>query len=156
MMLIGFALACLLSAIAISDWRHYRVPDRLTALALALRGVDILTSPPGGRVDELVQSAARGVVMAALFHGFRFAYRRLRGREGMGLGDVKLAAVAGAWVDWPRLPIVVEIAALIGVAVALLRAARGKERLHAAARLPFAVGFAVAIFVGWQMPRLNL
>ncbi len=48
-------------------------------------------------------------------------YRRLRGREGIGLGDVKLAGVAGAWLDWQSIPIAVEIAALAALAVCLVR-----------------------------------
>jgi prepilin signal peptidase PulO-like enzyme (type II secretory pathway) len=37
--------------------------------------------------------------MFALFFGFRAGYRALRGLEGKGFGDAKLAAVAGVWLD---------------------------------------------------------
>ena len=40
---------------------------------------------------------ARAALMFSLFFAFRAGYRKMRGLEGMGLGDVKLAAVAGAW-----------------------------------------------------------
>ena len=36
----------------------------------------------------------------ASFFALRYGYARLRGRQGLGLGDVKLAFVAGAWLDW--------------------------------------------------------
>jgi len=150
---IGLALAGLMLAIAVSDWRRYRVPDPLVALALALRVFDLLTAPPGPRGEALLAAFVRATAMAGFFWLFRLAYRRLRKREGMGLGDVKLAAVAGAWVDWPLLPFVVEFAALFGVGVALLRAGRG---LRGDTKLPFAVGFAAAIFMGWQWQRLHL
>lgn len=149
-------LAALMSAIALSDWRRYRVPDRLTALALVLRVVDVLVDPPGPRVEVIAETAARAATLAALFYVFRAAYRWWRGREGLGLGDVKLAAVAGAWIDWPLLPFVVEFAALSGLALALYRAARSGAGLRGDTKLPFGVGFAVAIFVGWQAQRLNL
>ena len=42
----------------------------------------------------------RGAVLALLFLGAARRYRRLRGRDGIGLGDVKLAGVAGAWLGW--------------------------------------------------------
>ena len=148
--LVGAALAGLMLAIAVSDWRRYRVPDRLVVLALALRVVDLMAAPAGLRADDLLAAFVRAVTMAGLFWLFRLAYRRLRGREGMGLGDVKLAAVAGAWIDWTFLPFVVEFAALFGVAVGLLRWGRG---LRSDTKLPFAVGFAAAIFVGWQLQR---
>jgi leader peptidase (prepilin peptidase) / N-methyltransferase len=41
--------------------------------------------------------------MFILFCVFRAVYRTLRGLDGMRFGDVKLAAVAGVWLDWrPR------------------------------------------------------
>jgi leader peptidase (prepilin peptidase)/N-methyltransferase len=152
--LVGAAFAGLMLAIAVSDWRRYRVPDRLTALALALRGIDLIVAPPGSPAQALMAGLARAAAMAAIFYAFRIAYRLLRGRDGLGLGDVKLAAVAGAWVDWPALPYVVEAAALFGLGLAFVRAARGGGP-RAQMKLPFAVGFAPAIFVGWQMQNFG-
>ena len=51
-------------------------------------------------------------------------YRRVRGREGLGLGDAKLLAAAGAWLGWQALPSVVLIAAASGLALALATRAR--------------------------------
>ena len=67
--------------------------------------------------------------MFGMFFAFRAGYRSLRGREGMGLGDVKLAAVAGVWLDWTDLPIAVDIAALSALASVLLQS-RGRERME--------------------------
>lgn len=153
---VGAALAGLMLAIAVSDWRRYRVPDPLVALALLLRVVDVLVAPPGPRGEVLGDALLRAATMAAFFSLFRLAYRRWRGREGMGLGDVKLAAVAGAWVDWPLLPFVIEFAALSGLALAFARALGAGHGLRRDTKLPFAVGFAAAIFVGWQYQRLSL
>jgi leader peptidase (prepilin peptidase)/N-methyltransferase len=153
---IGAALASLMLAIAISDWRRYRVPDSLTALAVALRAFDLLAAPPGPRGEALLEASVRAATMAGLFYLFRLAYQRWRGREGLGLGDVKLAAVAGAWVDWPLLPAVVEFAALFGLGLALAQAARAGRVPRSDTKLPFAVGFAAAIFFGWEMQRLAL
>jgi leader peptidase (prepilin peptidase) / N-methyltransferase len=152
---IAVAFASLMAAIAISDWRRYRVPDPLTAAALALRGLAVLLPPSSLNQDDLLAAAIRAAAMAALFYGFRVAYRRLRGRDGLGLGDVKLAAVAGAWVDWRLLPFVIEFAALSVFALALIRAARSGAGLGAATKLPFAVGLAPGIFLGWQLQRLG-
>ena len=93
--------------------------------------------------------------MAAMFLLFRVVYRALRKREGLGMGDVKLAGVAGAWVDWSLLPLVVEASALFGLGLAIVRAIRAGKGLKAETRLPFAVGFAPAIFVGWQVQHLG-
>ena len=99
-------------AVAVIDWRLLVIPDELSALAIALGLGDVAFARwedmPAPGLDALV----RGAVTAALFFAFRFVYRRFRGREGLGLGDVKLAGVAGIWLDWTILPIAVEIAAL--------------------------------------------
>lgn len=153
--IVGASLAYLMLAIAISDWRRYRVPDRLTALALALRTADLLAAPPGPRAEVLLGTCVRAAAMAGLFYIFRVAYRRLRGREGLGLGDVKLAGVAGAWVDWRVAPYVVEAAALFGLGLALFQARRAGARPRGDNKLPFAVGFAPAIFLGWGLGRLG-
>jgi leader peptidase (prepilin peptidase)/N-methyltransferase len=149
--IVGATLACLMLAIAISDWRRYRVPDPLTVAALGLRALDIyLLGSPLAAPEATTRAAA----MAASFWLFRWSYRRLRGREGLGLGDVKLAAVAGAWVDWPLLPLVVEAAALFGLSLALFRVLSAHVAPGGDMRLPFAVGFAPAIFLGWQMQQV--
>lgn len=147
---VGAAFGALMLAIAASDWRSFRVPDKLTALALALRALDLALAPEGPLADAWIAATGRAVACAGLFYLFRVAYRRWRGRDGLGLGDVKLAAVAGAWVDWRLLPYVVEAAALGGLALALVQARR-EGGARGDMKLPFAVGFAPAIFLGWSL-----
>jgi leader peptidase (prepilin peptidase)/N-methyltransferase len=62
------------------------------------------------------------------------AYRRLRGHEGLGRGDAKLLAAAGAWVGWEALPSVLTVGcvfALSAVAAAILvgRSVRSDDRI---------------------------
>ena len=107
-------------AIAVIDHRRMIIPDELNALAfiagLIAAGVGTEAAP----ASAILQALVRASLMFALFFGFRAGFRALRGVEGMGLGDVKLAAVAGVWLDWAFLPIVVEIAALSALAAALV------------------------------------
>jgi leader peptidase (prepilin peptidase)/N-methyltransferase len=148
---IGAALAALMLAIARSDWRRYRVPDPLSATAMALRGIDIALSP-APRTEAALDALVGALVSAATFFLFRALYSWIRGREGLGFGDVKLAGVAGAWVDIRLLPWVVEAAAIFGLALALTR---GRGPLRNDTRLPFAVGFAPAIWLGWWLAQLG-
>jgi leader peptidase (prepilin peptidase)/N-methyltransferase len=67
----------------------------------------------------------------------------------MGLGDVKLAAVAGVWLDSGDLP-AVDIAALSALASALVGRLRGSE-WSLAAKLPFGAFFAPAIWICWLL-----
>jgi len=53
------------------------------------------------------------------------AYRALRGRDGLGAGDAKLLAAAGAWIGLSGLGIVLLLAATIALAAALAMRLRG-------------------------------
>jgi leader peptidase (prepilin peptidase)/N-methyltransferase len=69
----------------------------------------------------------------------------------MGLGDVKLAAVAGIWLHWPVLPVVIEIAALSALATYMVRRYILRHSLWPASRLPFGLFLAPAIWIGWLL-----
>jgi leader peptidase (prepilin peptidase)/N-methyltransferase len=75
-------------------------------------------------------------------------YRRVRGREGLGLGDAKLLAAAGAWLGWHGLPSVVLIAAVSALAVALA-AASGGGKLAWTSRIAFGPHLALAFWLVW-------
>jgi len=81
-------------------------------------------APPG---EAVLNALLRAGLMFGAFFAFRAGYARVRGIEGMGPGDVKLAAVAGVWLNWTDLPIAVDIAALSALASALLGRVSGKE-----------------------------
>jgi leader peptidase (prepilin peptidase) / N-methyltransferase len=145
----GAGLACLMIAIAAIDARRFIIPDELTAAALALGLADAAIRHPDGIGEALALAALRGAIVAAAFFGLWALYRRLRGREGIGLGDVKLAGVAGAWLDWPSIPIAIEIAALAALAVCLVRWLALGRAISATTRLPFGAFLAPAIWIAW-------
>jgi leader peptidase (prepilin peptidase)/N-methyltransferase len=91
------------------------------------------------------------VVSALALLSLRTVYRRLRDREGIGLGDVKLAGVAGAWLDWAMIPIALEIAAVTAIAVYLVRYHYRRRSLAATTRLPFGLFLAPAIWICWLL-----
>jgi leader peptidase (prepilin peptidase)/N-methyltransferase len=102
-------------------------------------------------VEALASAALRGAVLAVAFLGLRVLYRRIRGRDGIGLGDVKLAGVAGVWLDWWVLPVAIEIAALAALAVYAMRFLHGRTSVRSMTKLPFGLFFAPAIWLGWLL-----
>jgi leader peptidase (prepilin peptidase)/N-methyltransferase len=90
-----------------------------------------------------------GVLIALLlFYAVAVVYQRVRHQEGLGLGDVKLAGAAGAWLGWQALPYVVLLACALGlvwVGVAIMR--RGREAVQE--RIPFGIALCFAIWVIW-------
>jgi leader peptidase (prepilin peptidase) / N-methyltransferase len=145
----GGGLALLMVAIASADASEYVIPDGLTLLALILGVVNASIEPSHNVTQDVALAALRGAALALAFLALRIGYRRLRGRQGLGLGDVKLAGVCGLWLDWFTIPIAVEIAALSALSVYLLRQFVLRRPVRATARLPFGVFFAPAIWLAW-------
>jgi leader peptidase (prepilin peptidase) / N-methyltransferase len=152
---LGGALAVVMIAIAAIDARRFVIPDRLVLAALALGLVEASIAEPERFAAGLAGAVLRGLALALAFLGFRAAYRRLRGREGLGLGDVKLAAVAGIWLSWLAVAFAVDIAALSALAVVLMRAVRG-ARITAKTKIAFGLFFAPAIWCAWLFQAMNL
>lgn len=145
---LGAALGALMLAIAWSDLRRFVVPDALVAIALVLGLVDAALGGDGG-FEAPALAAAQAALAAAVLFAVAFLYRRLRGRAGLGLGDVKLASVAGAWLSTALLPAALELAALSALFAYVARQRRKRRAFRRRARLPFATFFAPAIWLVW-------
>jgi leader peptidase (prepilin peptidase)/N-methyltransferase len=151
---LGAALAVVMIVIAAIDCRSFVIPDALSGTGLALALVQ--AAAENWATTEAILLAigmaiVRGGVLAAVFLTIRSVYAQVRGREGIGLGDVKLAAVAGAWLDWQIMPIAVEIAACSALLVYVVRHLLFGRRLRAVERVPFGLFFAPAIWVAWLL-----
>jgi leader peptidase (prepilin peptidase) / N-methyltransferase len=148
---IGGGLAILMIAIAIIDARRFIIPDELTAAALALGLLHAVIQEPDMVLQALSTAALRGAVVALALFGLRGLYRRVRGREGIGLGDVKLAGVAGVWLDWWTIPIAIEIAALAALAVYATGLLYRGGSVRSMTKLPFGLFLAPAIWLSWLL-----
>jgi leader peptidase (prepilin peptidase)/N-methyltransferase len=146
---LGALLVLMMLAIALTDARLGIIPDEWNAAGLTLALLNAVLQNPDRMVEVMAAAVLRGGVLALLFLGLRVAYRGLRGREGIGLGDVKLAVVAGAWLDWLTMAIAVELAAVAGLVTYLVRRYWLGRLLQMTSRLPFGLFFAPAIWVGW-------
>jgi leader peptidase (prepilin peptidase)/N-methyltransferase len=115
-----------LGLLAAVDVLALRLPDMLT-LPLGVAGLILGPSLVGTPLlDHLIGAVAGYAVLA----GIGWIYARVRGREGLGLGDAKLLAVAGAWLGWAVLPAVVVLACAGGLAWAAVRLlSRGRTGL---------------------------
>jgi leader peptidase (prepilin peptidase)/N-methyltransferase len=133
---LGWTLLCL----GLIDWRHLWLPDVLT-LPLTAAGLAVIAwLAPTLLSDHIIAAAAGWLVFTAI----AWAYRRLRGREGLGGGDAKLLAAGGAWLGTAALPHVVLFAALAALIWAVVT-----RQLDPAGRLPFGSFLAGAIWLLW-------
>jgi leader peptidase (prepilin peptidase)/N-methyltransferase len=130
--------------LAALDVEHQWLPDRLT-LPLIPAGLAVAWIGIGPPLGERLIGASAGFAALALI---AFAYRRLRGREGMGGGDPKLFAAIGAWLGWQQLPFVLLGSGLLGLGAILLMRARGED-VSSTDRLPLGTLMALAAWPIW-------
>ena len=139
----GAFLGALLLAIAVIDLRTLRIPDWLS-LPLIAAGLARTAFVAPERLPAHALGAAAGYAVLGLFGALYF---RLRGRDGLGLGDAKLFAAGGAWLGWQPLPAVLAVGAVGGLVFAL---ATGLGR---SARIAFGPWLALAIWLAWLAGR---
>jgi leader peptidase (prepilin peptidase)/N-methyltransferase len=148
LLLASLALGWTLLTLAAIDLRTQLLPDVLTLPLI----------PAGLLVAWLRDAPLPGHVLGALagylaFVAIAWLYHRLRQREGLGLGDAKLLAGAGAWLGWQALPDVVALAAGGAVLVALVS---GLCKRELATTTPVAFGpyLALAFWLIWLLGPL--
>lgn len=132
----GLLFTALLLALTFIDADTQLLPDQLT---LPLIWLGLLFNLWLGFVP--LSSAVLGAVFGYMSLWTLFwLFKLLTGKDGMGFGDFKLLAALGAWLGVATLPVIVLMAALVGIVVSIiLKVARGQ---------PMAFGPALAI-AGW-------
>ncbi|MEO1017665.1 MAG: prepilin peptidase [Pseudomonadota bacterium] len=130
------------------DLRTMELPDSLT-LALVLFGLAITGLslwPVFGLAElELIDALAGVIAGYGIFWIINRAYRSWRGRDGLGLGDAKLLAAAGAWNGGQWLPEICLTASVVTLVIAM---ATGQidDRFKA---VPFGPGLALAAWLAF-------
>lgn len=150
--LAGALFGWLLLALLALDLDHFWLPDRLTFPLLAL-GLVLGNGTPTQRIVGALVGGG-GFLLLAL------AYRRLRGREGLGLGDAKLMAGLGAWLSPAMIGPLILLSALAGLAFAFVRARRsgGAAGMGKAmtVRVPFGACLALTAFPLWVVEQVRV
>jgi leader peptidase (prepilin peptidase) / N-methyltransferase len=148
--LLGLALVLLLVPVALIDLDYRIIPNRLMLIGAVVAPALVLLTAP----DDILEHVIAGVAAGAFFGLFAFAYPR-----GMGMGDVKLAAVLGLFLGRAVAPAVF-IALVSGTLVGALVIARKGAREGRKTAVPFgpflAFGGIVALFAGDAMVDLYL
>ena len=140
----GAVFGWLLLALATLDLAAFWLPNLLTA-TLALAGA---AAGLAGLDPSATDRAIGGVAGFATLWLVAAAYRRLRGREGLGGGDPKLFGAIGLWLGWEALPLVLLTASVLGLAAVLLLRLGGR-RMGMQDRLPLGALLAAAAWPVW-------
>lgn len=133
-----------LLVVSVIDLHQFRVPDWLT-LPLIVGGLFVAATTGVGAFSTHTLSAVVGFsTFAALAH----LYRAKRNTNGLGLGDAKLLAAAGAWLGLSYLAPVVFVGAILALFYVLFLRARG-EAISSTTVVPFGPFLSAAFFGFW-------
>jgi leader peptidase (prepilin peptidase) / N-methyltransferase len=144
----GVLLAALTLYIAAVDIEHFEIPDGASA-AIFLLGLAWTFVDSGFDATACITAAVRSLVAAGFLFAVRWLYENVRGLEGLGLGDVKLAGAGASWLGWTTMV----VALLVAVSAALIavagRSVLAKERIRAHIAVPLGTFLAPAIWLAW-------
>jgi len=148
LLMVRLAFASALVVLFAIDLQHQILPNVITVPGVVAGFAASWFLPPGW-LSSLIGAIAGGGILLAIAE----AYYRVRGQEGLGMGDVKMLAMIGAFLGWPLMILTLVLASFAGslVGVALLASRRGGMQ----AALPFgtflALGALVAAVAGDPM-----
>jgi leader peptidase (prepilin peptidase)/N-methyltransferase len=127
------------------DLEHQILPNTITLPGIAVGLGFALLGPPGWRAS-LLGAVLGGGVLYAIAAG----YYAVRKEEGLGMGDVKMLAMIGAFLGWQAVLLTLVLASFAGaiIGVAMIAVQRGSMKYA----LPFgtflALGALVAMLAG--------
>lgn len=127
------------------DLEHQILPNTITLPGIAIGLAFSLVGPPGWRASLLGVLLGGGVLYA-----IAWGYYVVRREEGLGMGDVKMLGMVGAFLGWQAVLLTLVLASLSGavIGVAMISLQRGSMKYA----LPFgtflAIGALVAMLAG--------
>ena len=130
----------LLIALFGTDLETMRLPNILTLPGIVI-GIAFSAFLPPGLQSSLIGAA----IGAAIPWTIRWLWYQVKGVEAMGLGDVKMLAMIGAFLGWRQVWLVLFFASLLGAVVGIALTATRRRSL--ASRLPFGTFLAIAAYL---------
>jgi leader peptidase (prepilin peptidase)/N-methyltransferase len=125
----------ILLGIAMTDARHYIIPDEFTWGGLA---IGLALSLTGG-LPSLLTAVIGAATGFAILYFVAWAGQKALGKEAMGGGDIKMMAMVGSFVGWDGVLLTIFGGSLLGTLIFLPLRLMGKNIL-----VPFGVFLAAA------------
>ena len=98
------------------DLKHFIIPDELS---FPLMFIGVLKSfYPNLDQDlfpNLINSLIGGILGYGIIWVIIFLYKRIKNKEGMGLGDAKLLSAIGFWFGWVSVPLIIFFSSVIAL-----------------------------------------
>jgi leader peptidase (prepilin peptidase)/N-methyltransferase len=145
--LVRVVFACALIVLFVTDLQHKILPNVITYPGIVAGFVCSLFLPPGW-TSSLIGLVVGGGFLLLIAE----VYVRLRGQEGLGMGDVKLLAMIGAFLGWKLVLLTLVFASFTGSLIGgvLIASGRGTMKYE----LPFGTFLAVGAVLAstWGAP----
>jgi leader peptidase (prepilin peptidase) / N-methyltransferase len=139
---VRLVFGCAMIVLLFIDLRHRILPNAITVPGI-IAGVmaGFVLPPPPGWLDSLVGAVVGAGVLLAIGE----LYLRVRHEEGLGMGDVKMLGMIGAFLGWKLMLVTMVIASLLGsiVGVTVIVARKGGMK----SALPFGTFLAIGALV---------
>lgn len=146
-------LGTLMIAGADVDARTYLLPDTITIGAILLGIVFAPALDPSepwlAAGLAIIRAAGTALALAAL----RWAHAQVRKEEGLGLGDIKLAAAGGAWLSLAAIPMWLGLASAAALVAVVLTQLRG-ESIDRTTRVPFGAFLCPALWLVFYLTAM--
>jgi leader peptidase (prepilin peptidase)/N-methyltransferase len=128
---------CMLIVLFFIDLRHRILPNPITVGGTIVGFIFSFVTAPGW-LSSLIGLVIGGLIPLLLAE----AYLRLRKIEGLGMGDVKMLALIGAFLGWQLVLLTLALASILGsiVGLGMILARRGDMKYA----LPFGTFLAIA------------
>ncbi len=138
-------LALTLIIMSIIDFEHYIIPDELNLFMLLLGGVYCVII--GTSLEFILLGPILGFSLGL---GLRWLMWVWKGKEGLGLGDVKFLAVVGMFLPFNNFPAFLFISGMLGILIAIIWRIR-----KAGERFPFGPALGMAMLVCVLFPAIG-
>ncbi len=145
LLVVRLAFAWAMIALFVIDYQHQILPNVITIPGIVLGIVANVLAGPGW-----IASIVGAAVGAGTLYAIAEIYYRVRHEEGLGMGDVKMLGMIGAFLGWKLVLLTLVISSFLGSIIGVFVLVSRKESLKYA--MPFgtflAVGAVVASVVG--------
>tara|TARA_Y100000768_G_scaffold359283_1_gene315686 strand:- start:111 stop:872 length:762 start_codon:yes stop_codon:yes gene_type:complete len=138
------------------DLKHYIIPDILTFPMMVLGFLKSFDPNLNPLFPNYINSLLGGIIGYGIIWLLIFFYKKIRNKEGMGLGDAKILAVIGFWFGWVSIPFVIFLSSTIALIVVIPDLLKKKKKLTS--QIPFGpyIIIATIIFIVFKDTFLSL
>ena len=97
------------------DLKHFIIPNSITFSMIALGFIKSFDPNLNSIFPNYINSLIGGLFGYGIIFSIIFFYKKIRKKEGMGLGDAKLLAVIGFWFGWIAIPFVLFLSSIFAL-----------------------------------------